>query len=129
LIAGNRLFQSKGFHDDKKEYSVFKAADAVWLGYDKRFQGSSGVMIQAACIGCPVLSSSYGLIGQLTEQYSLGITFDPDDISQISTAIIKLFSGSSLRQKFQENGLLFAKKYSSDNFQKSLIKIVIESMK
>lgn len=128
LISENRLFQSEGFHDDLREYLVFKAADAVWLGYEKRFQGSSGVMIQAASIGCPVLSSSYGLIGQLTEQYDLGIKFDPDDISQISASVIKIFSDSSLRKKIQKNSFSFAEKHSSLNFQKSLTKIISESI-
>lgn len=129
LIARKQIFESNHFHDDSEEYCVFKAADAVWVGYEKRFQGSSGVLLQAAIARHPVLASSYGLIGKLVDQYGLGLRFDPNNINQISSAITKLLSDSNLRESFQQNGSLLAEKHSTTNFQKALKQLISEGSK
>ncbi|KAE8753545.1 hypothetical protein FSO04_44575 [Paraburkholderia madseniana] len=58
-----------------EEGLVFAAADAMWLCYEN-FSGMSGVLIQSAQVGVPVITSNYGLIDHNREKHSLGLRWD-----------------------------------------------------
>ena len=61
-------------------------ADVVLAPY-QRFVGSSGVLLWAAKAGKPVITQDYGLLGQLTREYSLGLAVDTADPSVLAAAI------------------------------------------
>lgn len=63
------------FVTDVEEGQAFACADVVWLCYEN-FSGMSGVLIQSAQAGVPVVTSGYGLIERYREKYELGIRWD-----------------------------------------------------
>ncbi|RQS20534.1 MULTISPECIES: glycosyltransferase [unclassified Burkholderia] len=72
------------FVTDIEEGQAFACADVVWLCYEN-FSGMSGVLIQSAQAGVPVVTSGYGLIERYREKYKLGmrwgdfVNIDGDD--------------------------------------------------
>jgi glycosyltransferase involved in cell wall biosynthesis len=58
-----------------EEGLVFAAADTMWLCYEN-FSGMSGVLIQSAQVGMPVITSNYGLIDHNRAKNSLGLRWD-----------------------------------------------------
>jgi glycosyltransferase involved in cell wall biosynthesis len=63
------------FCSELEEGWVFAAADAMWLCYEN-FSGMSGVLIQSAQVGVPVITSNYGLIDHHREENLLGLRWD-----------------------------------------------------
>lgn len=64
--------------------TYFQMADLILAPY-QRHVGMSGILLLAAAAGKPVLSSDYGLMGEIVRRYRLGITVDstvPDEIAQ-----------------------------------------------
>lgn len=53
----------------------FQLADVVLAPY-QRHVGMSGILLLAAAAGKPVLSSNYGLMGEIVRRYQLGIAVD-----------------------------------------------------
>jgi len=60
------------FVTDMEEGQSFACADIVWLCYED-FSGMSGVLIQSAQAGVPVVTAGYGLIERYREKHALGI--------------------------------------------------------
>lgn len=75
------------FYDFIPEHEVpkyFQAADVILAPY-QRHVGMSGILLLAAAAGKPVLSSNYGLMGELVRHYQLGLAVDstvPNEITQ-----------------------------------------------
>ncbi|MGF7135440.1 glycosyltransferase involved in cell wall biosynthesis [Paraburkholderia sp. EB58] len=60
------------FVGDVEEGHTFACADVVWLCYEN-FSGMSGVLIQSAQAGVPVVTAGYGLIERNRQKHGLGI--------------------------------------------------------
>jgi len=84
--ASGRMVVHSRWANDVDEAAAFAAADVVWLGYRDFFQ-SSGVLMQAAQAGLPVVACQAGLIGWLTAQHELGAVVDPRDPVAVATAV------------------------------------------
>lgn len=69
--------------------SYFQLADAVMAPYQKHI-GMSGILLQAAVAQKPVLSSSYGLMGELVKRYKLGIAVDSTQPAKLAEALTRL---------------------------------------
>lgn len=99
--------------------AYFHAADVVLAPY-QRHVGMSGILIQAAAAQKPVLSSNYGLMGELVRRYSLGKAIDstnPIDIaSGLSSFLIDTNSNTYDIALMQE----FAQSNSAVSFAKTL---------
>lgn len=68
----------------------FQNADVVLATY-QRHVGMSGILIQAAAVQKPVLSSDYGLMGELVKQYQLGLAVDTTRPEAIAAGIEQFF--------------------------------------
>lgn len=75
-----------GYVPENKVGTYFDAADIVVAPYQHHI-GMSGVMLRAAAHGKPLLTQDYGLMGQLTREYGLGLAVDTRDPYRIATAI------------------------------------------
>lgn len=64
----------------------FRLADLILAPYQHHV-GMSGILVRAAIAGKPVLSSDYGLMGELTRSHILGYTVDSTKPEAISKAI------------------------------------------
>ena len=92
LIAGLRdtspiqiIFQNE-YVSDTEMIKYFSLADIILAPYQKHV-GMSGILLQAAVAGKPVISSNYGLMGRMMQRYELGIATDTTQPQAIATAI------------------------------------------
>ncbi|MGC8712676.1 MAG: glycosyltransferase family 4 protein [Leptodesmis sp.] len=69
----------------------FQVADGILAPY-LRHAGMSGILLQAASAGKPVLSSSYGLMGELVQQYELGVAVDTTVPHELAQGLSRLLS-------------------------------------
>jgi glycosyltransferase involved in cell wall biosynthesis len=69
--------------------SYFQLADVILAPY-QRHVGMSGILLLAAAAGKPVLSSDYGLMGELAQKYQLGLVVDSTKPAEIAKALATL---------------------------------------
>jgi glycosyltransferase involved in cell wall biosynthesis len=74
----------------------FHISDVILALY-QRHVGMSGILLHAAAAGKPVLSTNYGLMGELVRSHKLGLTVDSTSEDAISQAISRL-----LREPIEE---------------------------
>ncbi len=90
--------------------NYFQVADIILAPY-QRHVGMSGILLLAAAAEKPLLSSDYGLMGELVQRYELGLTVDstqPVEIAQGLTQLLQSAKNSfcspeKMKQFVQEN--------------------------
>lgn len=69
----------------------FELADTVLALYQKHV-GMSSILLHAAAAEKPVISTNYGLMGAITQQYQLGWAINSEDLDQIARSLIRAVS-------------------------------------
>ena len=110
-----RIVELRGFLDEEAEARCFRAADVVWLGY-RGFYAISGVLIQAATVGAPVLSCLEGVVGWMVRRHGLGLSVDVAQQSEVVSALRRLASDAKLRGTLGANGKALAARHSPQGF-------------
>ncbi len=64
----------------------FELADVVLAPYQRHI-GMSGILNRAASAQKPVLSANYGLMGEITRRYKLGLLVDSENSNQVAKGI------------------------------------------
>lgn len=103
-----------GYVPDAAVYQYFQLTDFVLAPY-QRHVGMSGILMQAAAAQKPVLSSNYGLMGELVQRYQLGLAVDatqPSAIAQGLTQFLTTPDQIGDRQQMKA----FAERNSADRF-------------
>jgi glycosyltransferase involved in cell wall biosynthesis len=98
LHQKGRLHLFDSYADAKLEALAFATADVVWMVY-RNFYGSSGVLMQAAMAGVPVIGSHAGLIGWMIKKHDLGEAIKDDAPSTIVDGIERLTKSSHRSNK------------------------------
>lgn len=75
-----------GYAPDAEVPALFDLADVVLAPYP-RHAGMSGILLLAAAASRPVIASSYGLMGEVTRRYRLGLTVDTTQPASIAAAL------------------------------------------
>lgn len=96
LRAAGRLHIHDAYVDAADEALAFAAADLAWLGY-RDFHGSSGVLMQAAQAGLPVIGCRAGLVGWTIRRHGLGEALEVDDREAVRAALDRLTASGSIR--------------------------------
>ncbi len=108
------------FVSESEVQAYFQLTDVVLAPY-QRHVGMSGILLLAAAAQKPVLTSSYGLMGEIVRQYSLGIAVDstiPEQIAQgLTRCLVESTDSLGDRAKMQE----FAAQNSAQKFAQTLI--------
>jgi glycosyltransferase involved in cell wall biosynthesis len=86
--SGVQIVTRYNYVPEAEIYSYFQLADIVLAPY-QRHVGMSGILLQAAAANKPVLSSNYGLMGEMVKRYGLGIAVDSTDPREISAGLIR----------------------------------------
>jgi glycosyltransferase involved in cell wall biosynthesis len=81
-----QILELYDFIPEDKVLKYFQAADVILAPY-QRHVGMSGILLLAAAAGKPVLSSSYGLMGELVEHHQLGLAVDSTVPAEIAQAL------------------------------------------
>lgn len=74
------------FIAEQEVQAHFQLADVILAPY-QRHVGMSGILLLAAAAGKPVLSSDYGLMGEIVRRFELGLTVDSTRPSEIIKGI------------------------------------------
>jgi glycosyltransferase involved in cell wall biosynthesis len=100
--------------------AYFQLADVVLAPYQHHI-GMSGILLLAAAVQKPVLSSNYGLMGEMVKRYQLGLGVDsaiPSEIAQGLTRFLtdatSLGDRNSMKQFAEQNT---AEEYAKVIFQ------------
>lgn len=81
-----QIVTQHGFIPEQDVSIYFQMADIVLAPY-QRHVGMSGILLQAAAAKKPVLSSDYGLMGELVRQHQLGLAIDSTQPSEIAQGL------------------------------------------
>lgn len=81
------------FVDEKDVASYFELADVVLAPYQRHI-GMSGVLVLAAAAQKPVLSSDFGLMGEVVRRHQLGLTVDSTCSSSLAEGFVEFLRES-----------------------------------
>ncbi|BAU15661.1 putative N-acetylglucosaminyltransferase [Leptolyngbya sp. NIES-3755] len=73
---------------DDEVQLYFQAADVVLAPYQRHI-GMSGILVRSAAAQTPVLSSDFGLMGEMIQRYQLGLGVDSTSPEAISQGIMR----------------------------------------
>lgn len=125
LIKEKKLFYFKGFQNSKEESILFSASDIVWLGYQKQFLYSSGVLYQAVIKKLPIIASNHGIIGWMNKKHKLGLSVDITDVNLVVKTINKFYQ-KKIYNSFYSNINSFSKRLNPKYFMKQINDLLIE---
>lgn len=123
LRRAGRLHEYDRFLSDEEEYSAFRAANIVWMGYRGHYL-MSGVLVQAGIMGLPVVACSEGVIGWLTRERQLGLDVKVDGQKAVAKAVATLACSKEASLTYGANGNRFAAAHTPENFCKALMREV-----
>ena len=100
------------FISEPEVSAYFQLADIILAPYQKHV-GMSGILLLAAIAHTPVLSSNYGLMGELVNRYHLGLITDTTSPKSIAMAIVQclhtesenLCDGNTMQEFAEQNSV------------------------
>ncbi len=104
--------------------SYFQLADAILAPYQHHV-GMSGILLLAAAAGKPVLSSDYGLMGELVRRYQLGLAVDSTKPTAIAQALTTFLSASPQTIGNPSQMKLFAAQNSIDLYASTIFQHLV----
>jgi glycosyltransferase involved in cell wall biosynthesis len=100
-------------HDSVPVYMTL--ADVVLAPYP-RHAGMSGVLLLAAAAGRPILSSGYGLMGELVRRHRLGLTVDAGSPEEIALALERCLERPTSALASEAEMRAFAERHDASRF-------------
>jgi glycosyltransferase involved in cell wall biosynthesis len=79
---------------NNQEMQVYYQLAGVALALYQRHVGMSGILLLAAAAQTPVLSTDYGLMGELVRRYQLGLTVDSTNPEAIAQGLTRILTSS-----------------------------------
>jgi len=118
--AGDAKVLDRHMHQEEMEW-CFASSDAVLLPYRKHL-GSSGVLVQAAMAGRPVIASDEGLIAERVRRFEMGWLFQSGDASSLRSLLGRLESGElkASEEAIQKGLKRYALEFSRKAFRRAL---------
>jgi glycosyltransferase involved in cell wall biosynthesis len=121
IILHDRILSDQEFVD------FIHASDVVCIPYVE-FVGTSGILIQAAGAGRPVLSSDFGLVGEMVRKFHLGVACNTLDQKELQRAIRQsLAVASAMRPEARKALKQFAVEHSVplDRFGEEIVESLV----
>ncbi len=100
-------------------HAYFHLSDVILAPYQKHI-GMSGILLLAAATQKPVLSSNYGLMGEIVQRYSLGIAVDSTDKNEIAQGLTRFLTESPDNLGDEVKMAAFATENSADKFAQKI---------
>lgn len=105
-----------GFLTDEEFMENVLLTDIMVLPYRKKFGGNSGPMTEAIVNKIPCITPKGLNIGDLTEKYDLGLTFECENPKSLAETIEKMILNREKKEFFTSN---YHKKLTVENFLRS----------
>ena len=103
------------FVPEEEVQLYFQSADVILAPYQQHV-GMSGTLVQAAAAEKPLLSSDYGLMGEMTRHWQLGLTVDSTAPSEIAQGLTRFLLESPERFCDRTKMKTYAKQNSAERF-------------
>lgn len=101
----------------------YRSADVILAPY-QRHVGMSGVLVNAAAAQKPLLCSDYGLMGEITRQWKLGLTVDSNIPEEIARGLREFLEKEPVELSNKNKMKAFAMANSNNNFAKIIFQNV-----
>ena len=118
-----QIIEQYGFASQKTVQAYFQLADIVLAPYQKHV-GMSGILLQAAAAQKPVLSSDYGLMGELVRRYQLGLAIDSTQPAELAAALSKFLQVSPESFYSAEKAQQFVQQNTVEKFANTILSAV-----
>jgi glycosyltransferase involved in cell wall biosynthesis len=126
LVCDVQIIGQFEFCKESEVPVYFQMADIVLAPYQHHV-GMSGILLQAAAAGKPILSSNFGLMGQMVKRYDLGLAIDSSKPSEIAMALVQLLTDSNSQLFDTEKMKIFAQTNSADKFANVIFEGIFEN--
>ena len=97
-----------GFVDNKKLESFYKNCDLFIA--PSRYESFGLIFLEAYIYGKPVIGTTAGAIPEIVSHGKTGLLIEPNNSSQITEAVLKIFNNDSLRKKMGEQAFKYVRK-------------------
>lgn len=118
-----QIIEHYEFVPEQDIQAYFQLADVVLAPYQHHV-GMSGILLLAAAANKPVLSSNYGLMGEMVQRYQLGITVDSTLPEEIAKGLQRCLDKSPDELSDRTLMQLLAQKNSAEEFATILFQSV-----
>lgn len=108
--------------DDQVQH-YYDLCDVILATYQKHM-GSSSALIRAALAQKPVLSSDYGLMGELVRKKQLGVTVDTGNLIDIATGLTTFINEPATTKFDPHLATTYAEENSPDQLAQDLRKMI-----
>ncbi len=115
-----QLIQCDRYIKGREVQSFFELADVVLAPYQRHI-GMSNILVLAAAFQKAVLVSNYGLMGELTHRYRLGLATDSAQPQQIAETLIRFLQ--AMPHEFCDFDLMqqFAEQNDAEQFSSTIL--------
>jgi glycosyltransferase involved in cell wall biosynthesis len=104
-----------GFIPEHEVQLYFQSADVILAPYQWHV-GMSGIVVQAAAAEKPLLSTDYGLMGEITRHWQLGLVVDSTNPSEIAKGLTRFLLESPKGLSDRTKMKAFAEQNSAECF-------------
>lgn len=120
-----QVIEQYQFLPDAEVRAYFELADIVLATYQRHI-GMSGILLWAAAVQKPVLSTDYGLMGELVRQYSLGLTVDSASPEAIAQGLTRCLQEPAETLGDRSQMKIFAQQNSAKKFANVILKNLLD---
>lgn len=114
------------FVSESEVQTYFSLADVVLAPYQKHI-GMSGILVWAAATQKPVLSSDYGLMGEITRRHGLGITVDATCPEAITKGLAQFLTSKNGEVSDRNKMKAFADQNSAKHFAHTIFQELLKA--
>ncbi len=111
------------FVPDHEIQPYFQLADVILAPY-QRHVGMSAILVRAAAAQKPLLASDYGLMGEITRRYQLGLTVDSTQPAAMTPALAALLTMSLTEVGDRAQMQAFAAQNSAHQFARTIFNAI-----
>ncbi|MGF1522992.1 MAG: glycosyltransferase [Leptolyngbyaceae cyanobacterium] len=119
-----QIIVQNDFVPEETVLSYFHLADIVLAAYQQHV-GMSGILVRAAAAQKPTICSNYGLMGEVTRQYQLGLLVNSQSSDSIAEAIVQCLDLPADKLGNFEQMQMFAQINSVDNFARTIFDTIV----
>lgn len=118
-----QIICSHDFISDREIQPYFQIADVILAPYQRHI-GMSAILVRAAAAQTPVLSSDFGLMGEITRRYKLGLAVDSTVPSEITQGFQRFLLESPASLCDREKMKQFAEQNKAEKFASTIFQFL-----
>jgi glycosyltransferase involved in cell wall biosynthesis len=122
LLDAGRVIIRDRFVPTEELQDAIAAMDVVCTPYP-RHPGIASVLLQAAAAERPVVASSFGWLGYVTQRFALGVACDVEDIDGLASHIVTQLDDAPTYALSPE-GQRFVDFHTSARFQQEMLRLL-----